>query len=1027
LPKFSKGRIISILSPISIWMKTAFIKFLLIFTFLPFQLAGQQLNFRNYSVADGLAQSQVYAIAEDVSGNIWFGTRGGGLSQFDGINFHNYTVQDGLASNFINAILKDKKGNIWCGTDEGLSKYEGKKFNNYKPAQGLYSTKVKCLLEDNLGVIWIGTDKGIFQVDKDSIVRFGRKINAPMSPIHCLFQDHNGTVWAGTDFGLYHFSKEASQWTMKVYTVKDGLPGNIINSVKEDSGSLWICTYGGGVSKLYQNKFENYTIKDGLGSNTVFVAATNHKGSLWFGTASGASNYEVGDSNRAKPFTTYTDEEGLPGNAITAIFNDSFGDFWFGTSGGGVSKLDGKRFTHYPEIKGIMGQWVFSIFQDKDSTMWFGTSEGGVTSYDGNYYKRYSQKDNFTASKVKTIQQDKNGNIYFGTISDGAYQYDGKRFKHYSKKNGLSSNFINYIISDSLNRVWMATAGGGITVLNNDKRKISISHILSKHGLGSDRVNALLLDLNGNVWAATNDGVSCIAASDSLPLKITNFKLGKEKDDNQFRCLAMNKQGRIFMGTADAGVVYFDGKKLVSLDDENGIASKNIYLMIVDEDNQLWVGTEKGLDKIFFDSQGRVISVKHYGKEEGFIGIETIQNSVCKDYSGKLWFGSIKCATSYNPDFDIPASISKTRLTSIQLFFNPINKTEYGKNVKAWYPIPKELQLPYDQNHLSFQFIGIEQRNPEGVTYKWMLEGFDETWSRLSNRREAVYSNLPPGKYVFKVLSFNESGVASDIPEEFSFTIHPPYWRTWWFRSIIIVLFVALVWFIVFWRYKKIRIENGRERDRLAMERNLLELEQKALRLQMNPHFLFNSLNSIKGLISENKPEEAKIYLSKFSKLMRTMLDNSRQTFIPLYLEIEALKNYLELEKLSMGEQLKYFITYDAIDPELVLIPPMLLQPFVENSIVHGLAPKSGGTIHVVISRENNLIKCIIEDDGVGRVNSRKISEHKSNAIAITQERLNIINAKLSLEEIKIEFEDVIVAGEIQGTRVILRIPFIKD
>jgi sensor histidine kinase YesM len=245
----------------------------------------------------------------------------------------------------------------------------------------------------------------------------------------------------------------------------------------------------------------------------------------------------------------------------------------------------------------------------------------------------------------------------------------------------------------------------------------------------------------------------------------------------------------------------------------------------------------------------------------------------------------------------------------------------------------------------------------------------------------------------------------------------------------VIALFVGLVWFLIFWRYKKIREENNRERDRLAMERNLLELEQKALRLQMNPHFLFNSLNSIKGLISESKPEEAKIYLSKFSKLMRTMLDNSRQTFIPLLMEIEALRNYLELEKLSMGENLRYLITCDDIDPELVLIPPMLLQPFVENSIVHGLAPKSGGSIQVLISRENNLLKCVIEDDGVGRENSnKKNSEHKSNAIAITQERLNIINAKLNLEEIKIEFEDVMdKVGKVKGTKVILRIPFINE
>lgn len=223
------------------------------------------------------------------------------------------------------------------------------------------------------------------------------------------------------------------------------------------------------------------------------------------------------------------------------------------------------------------------------------------------------------------------------------------------------------------------------------------------------------------------------------------------------------------------------------------------------------------------------------------------------------------------------------------------------------------------------------------------------------------------------------------------------------------------------------------ERERLAMERNLLELEQKALRLQMNPHFLFNCLNSIKGLISEHKPEEAKVYLSRFSKMMRTMLENSRETFIPLNSEIETLHSYLELEKLSMGEKLSYSIEVEGhMNRNKILIPPMLLQPFVENSIVHGLQAHSGqGMIRINMEEEGQVLVCRIEDNGIGREASgqlRSKHEHKSSAIAITQERLNIINKKLNVGELKISIEDVKSPdGTVKGTRVILKIPYIKE
>jgi ligand-binding sensor domain-containing protein len=996
---------------------------------VPLLAFSQQYNFRNYSIAEGLAQSQVYAICEDGNGNIWSGTRGGGVSRFDGISFTNYTEEDGLVNNYIRTIMLDKSGNLWIGTDNGLSRYDGKSFHNYGAKDGLYNETVIDLLQDRKGTLWIATEGGIFHFDGNSIFRFGRKLKLPQEKVNCLYEDHKGNIWAGTESGAYKFDLETNEYRSRLYTRKDGLPVNIISSIKEDAyDNLWFSTYGGGVSRLDKNNtFTNYSIRDGLASNTVLCSSAKANGVMWFGTSNGASKCIIKDSTVT--FVTYTQTEGLPNNVVMTIMNDSFGNVWFGTSGGGIGKLGSERFVHFTGIKGVFGNWVYSIIEDQKGQMWFGTSEGGVTRYDGKFYKRFSEKDGFTAAKVKYIHQDLKGNLWFGTIGDGAYLNDGITFRHFGTKNGMSSNFINYIISDSLGKVWFATAGGGISILELSGTRYKVKKIGKKDGLMDDRVNALLLDRSGNIWAGTNQGAyKIIRGEDKAARVIMNFTNTSGLTNLSIRAIIEDKGGNIFLGTAGAGIIRYNGSSYFIFQRVHGLASANIYSLVVDDSGFVWAGSEKGIDRLVVDQ------VTHYGKSEGFAGIETIQNSVCKDKKGNLWFGTVDRATLYIPSNDQENKIApKTHITGLRLFFNKIEKTPYADSIKPWYALPVHLNLPYNQNHLSFEFAGIELTNPEAVRYSYVLEGFESKWSPFTEKREAVYSNLPPGEYTFKVISKNEYGWGSK-EEVFNFSIAPPFWGRWWFRISSLLMLGLLFGFILSFRVKALKRKNKEEKLRLEMERDLVELEQKSLRLQMNPHFLFNCLNSIKGLIAENRQEEAKLYLSKFSKMMRSMLDNSSESFIPLHDEISGLKNYGELEKLSREDKFEFYIEADpAIDPEASEIPPMLIQPFVENAILHGIAPKEGkGWVKVKFSISGDYMKCIIEDNGIGREKAYKMKndssqKHKSAAIAVTQERLNILNKKLNFPEVKIMISDLQDDnGFVSGTKVELFIPYIK-
>jgi sensor histidine kinase YesM len=352
--------------------------------------------------------------------------------------------------------------------------------------------------------------------------------------------------------------------------------------------------------------------------------------------------------------------------------------------------------------------------------------------------------------------------------------------------------------------------------------------------------------------------------------------------------------------------------------------------------------------------------------------------------------------------------------------------------------VPDLLELPYTQNHLRFEFTGIDLRNPEGVKFRWRLVGFETDWVPENSERQATYSNLQPGDYTFQVQAKNSDGYWSDL-KTFAFHITPPVWQTWSFRlgvggGILLLLFILFRWRL------KLAQRRGKELlQKVRLEKHVLELEQKALRLQMNPHFIFNALQSINGYIARNDSAEARKYLAKFGKLMRMTLENSRTSYTSIEQEAELLYNYTALEAMSQGNRFTTHIDIDEqIRHESTFIPVMLVQPFVENAIIHGLKHKieGGGELHVRFRLEGKpngtngdqqYIVCEIQDNGVGRKKAAEYEagikkDHKSAALEITRERLQQMNEegkpKSSVEIIDVED----AAGEALGTKVVIRI-----
>jgi len=981
--------------------------FLLTLILSPYTYA-QQYNFHNYSVKDGVAQSQVYSLLQDSRGYLWMGTRGGGITRYDGTDFQTYTVNHGLINNYVFCIKEDEKQNLWIGTNNGMSHFNGIAFKNYPLSGDSAQVWVQEIAFDKKGRKWLATNNGVLLFDPKgtngkNFINISKKLKLKPEVINALHLDKKGNVWFGTGKGLYRIIEKSNNFDLVHY---EGV-NNSITTIKEDAkGNIWIGTYGDGLYVYNWKKFSRIDQNFELYLQTVLDIYFDNRNNAWLATLnSGVCQYNL----QSKSFSWLKESEGLSNNHVRSIVQDNSGNYWFGTSGGGVCNYFGKQFTHYDKTSNqLAGNYIYSIFRNSKNNLWVGTSDKGVSVFDSSIF--YNAANGFADLKVRAISEDNNGNMYVGTDGQGVFIYEGFVF---SLVDGLERKYVRAMVKDKDGNLWIATAGTGLYKLVLNEDKVKLLNFTTADGMLHDRLTCLLYDKQGRIWYGTeNNGIGLVENNKAQKLF---FSTKDGLPANSIRCLTEDKNGYLWAGTAGYGVaslpLYQGDYKVKSYNHTNGLTSSNIYLLTADNNNNLFVGTETGLDHITFDKERKITEVKHYSKGEGFTGIETCQNAVWNDADGTIWFGTINGLSKYNP-----ANLVKnenppiTRISEVRLQYKPILETEYRSFVGDWNSLPK-LELPYSENHLTFYFQGINFSNPDAVRYQWKLEGADKEWSPPDIQKSITYQNLSAGNYTFMVKACNEDGVWNTKPATFVFSIASPLWLRWWFIALIFGLTGGLLFFIFKWRENRIKAAAQEEQKKLQLEKEVVELEQKALRLQMNPHFIFNALNSIQSQIGTDNEQAARYYLAKFSRLMRQILDNSRNTTITLEEEVNTLENYLLIEKFCNGDRFDYKMVVDEnIEKDYVKIPPMLLQPFVENAIKHGLKYAEGkrGMIEVAFHEKNNVLECSVTDNGIGRkkaeemIKASKETYHRSTALAVTQERLDIFKEQADVQSLEI-------------------------
>ena len=975
-----------------------------------------QYNFKNLSVGDGLAQSQVYCLLEDSRGCVWMGTQGGGVSCYNGNEFSNYNLSDGLRSNFVNSIVEDSQGNIWIGTSKGLNQFDGRTLLSFDDSLNL---AIDDLAIDNKGILWCATEKGLYFCDSLSLKEYNSPNDGVRYPIYDILIDSRNEKWLATDNGIVHIGD-----SVNILSVEDGLKSRLVNNLEEDSsGRIWISTYGAGVMIYDRERFRSVAELNEI----IAFDFLEKDGTMWIGSMkNGLISYDL-TTDRIGFLTT---ESGLPNNQIRCLECDSWNNLWVGTSGGGVSNYSGQQFQYFSRENGMPGRQVYSFIGDQESGFWMGNSDLGLYRFFPDSSDQYRQIVDVPNTKVKALHQDKLGRVWAGTSGMGIYVVEGDTTWEIGQDHGLNSSWIRAFEEAKNGDLYVGTAGGGINLIQfKDSTNYEIEIFNKQKDLVGLRITDLKLDHLDRLWYSTqSNGIGVILQDGN----VITFKTDDGLHSNSIRSLELDSIGWLWIGSTDNGISRMNLNAEVlefdHLDTELLKTSKNIYFIQFDLLNNLWYGTESGVNHVLLDTTRNVLDWTRYGKEEGFFGIETCTNASYLDKNFNLWFGTIDGLNKTHHSFKVENERApKLRFTDISLFYKSLDQTHLKNYLNPWGGITDTLILTYQQNHLSFDFVGINLPNPDKVNYQWMLKGSEEEWSPLSSKNSISYSNLKPGMYTFMVRSCNEDGICNEEAEKVHFKILAPFWQKTGNQIAFVIIFIAILSGILYWRIKEIKARAMAKTDRVNLEKNLIELEQKALRLQMNPHFIFNSLNSIQGLIAKDDSKSARLYLSRFSRLMRQTLENSREALVSVEDEVEALKNYLDLEKFTHNSCFDYEILME--DEALhFLMPPLLVQPFVENSILHGVLPKKdNGKITIDFSKKNGDLMIEIRDNGIGRqaaeeAKSLKSKYHKSAGMEVTSERVEALGKNSKIEIIDLKDED----GIPQGTSVRIYLPIIE-
>jgi sensor histidine kinase YesM/ligand-binding sensor domain-containing protein len=977
----------------------------LLWLLIPGNLIAQYTAFTSYTLDHGLPSNTAYYIMKDVDGYIWI-TTDRGLVKYDGYDFKVYTTQDGLSDNEMFEAFQDSKKRIWFSTLNGIPTLYAN--NSFYSFEHLFNNSGLNLLGPCFRVleiqnnIWFLTRKHLLKLNPNNVVEVFPANNLTfVSMAFNTSEDKLVVLFASSNQAI---SIDNNQ---RIDTIHMRLPRTTTITKSLIKGNKLFYTSW---RKLSIYDFENQTC-DSIEYNTELLSIVNSDNDSLISLGAAINVFEFNIYKNTSAIKLAKQPE------VSSIYQDSDRSYWVSSLNNGVSYF-GNQYIQVLSNKNVLPFEYISSVRKYGNRLLLTSDKFRLCVYNlatGEVESIYNDSENIPGRGFSnTIRLTPNGDILVSfRVVLLKISKDGVISK-------LPLKQVNY------------------DVIYTDKSIVSLhaEHIVKRALSASIIQNVLELErlpitARHLFYDNKNEDIYAFGSNGLLKVNVNRFDSiihynHIKQIDNNVSSFAQFNDSIFIVGTTDNGIHFMKHDSVFASLTANDILISNYIHCISIDSNEIWLGTDKGIDRLIFHSNIKQVSIQHIGKRDGI-------------YSNEITDISIDNDTVYASSPSGLFFFDKKYINQIKE--KPILNIDYIKINEQETKLEDLSNLEPGQNKVKLKFTGISYHLSGEILYRYKLAPHDKEW-HYTTSREIEYPSLSPNNYVLSIQCKGSGGWSSvkTIP----FSIRPTFFQRLWVQLLGLLLILLILGLLVVFRIKVIkrghkikekllRLENENLeslKNQAIKDKELVELEQQALRLHMNPHFIFNAINAIQGFYAGNEINKAKQFISYFSKLLRMILETSKEKLVPVTTEVEIVRNYLELFLLRFENKYEYniFIS-DDIDPENIQIPPMIVQPFVENAVLHGISPlKSKGKISIKFEKEDGILKVSIQDDGIGRKKSEELkmfNTTKSTGIKVTQMRLKHINEQLNIGKY-VEIIDLENQGGDSGTLVIIRLHLIN-
>ncbi|MNU67581.1 Sensor histidine kinase YehU [compost metagenome] len=951
--------------------------------------------------------------------------------------FSNISNEFSIPSQECYKILQDRRGYIWFSTDNGLCRYGNGSLKIFDARNGLPEENVYAMSEDQKGRLWFATsDNRILYYDKGKLIEapFNQSYQKPAikersNPIPLMLD-----MWDPENSYItnYYYSSRIKQSINSAYLIptRDSTVSLVFQKTK---GHPFIPTQ----LKKTDEKFRTLLLSNEQKDHrvTLFDLPVNKSFSWYSVTAfSGVTDFIAIHKKLLKVNADlHFSAINFPGR-ILSLYTDKSNGLWVGVENNGLY--------YYPDIHtmkqghhSLSNFSVTGICEDQENGIWCTTLEKGVFYCRNKFLISYNSLDGL--NKNMTLLKYTDGSLFASSSSQAIFRWRNQKLETYDLR--LKNTRFSDIIRDR--KDWILSGKETVIRTNSTLNSKTQLVFLPYHTFGckelvkgrNDQIFGFLaknvLQINSiNLITVVNRSNRLISQT-IIHKKGDVFFLGGDQGLYEFNVVTLQyrkikgvpekvrkiirtRSGRIWIATKNDGIYWLDGEKVTNATQLLGLKTFLFYDLAEDPAGTVWAGSNQGLYR--FSSNGGKYQTSCYTISHGLPSSDVYK--VAAD-SEKIWF------STYEGLFNLPLETSSLNTAGPAIHLQKLSV----KN-KPVTDLSGTFRFTHDLNNLHFTFDILTFKNGSNTKLEYLLEYNGLVTATKLDGNEVFLENLDPGTYELTVFGVNNDGVRSSNPEIFLITIDSPFWQTWWFillASLIILLFIFLTVRLIISSIRK------KEEAKTLVNKLMAEYQITALQAQMNPHFIFNAINTIQGYILEKNEDEAYNYLAKFGKLIRKVLHHSQEKVLLLEVELEVLQLYVELEQLRFDHCFDYELTIsENVFPEDIYLPGMILQPYLENAIWHGivnLRESRRGKLEVFVKRENKVLLVLIKDNGIGRemaMSFNKDRRHKSVGMKLTGERLHAMNQLHGYETASVTITDLFDQdGEASGTSVEVSIP----